>query len=60
MNQHNDNDMQSYYRDVMPHEEFVHQMVYYPRRAGDRRMVATFSSRQLQDVTGQRRMFIRE
>jgi len=48
------------YRDVMPHEEFVHQMVYYPRRAGDRRMVATFSSRQLQDVTGQRRMFIRE
>lgn len=48
------------FRDVMPFEEFVYTYSYYPRRSGDRCMVATFTSRQLQDVTGQRRMFIHE
>ncbi|KAF2351038.1 Transglutaminase N-terminal [Trinorchestia longiramus] len=41
-------------REVRPHEVFSYTHTFVPRAAGERRLVATFSSRQLQDVVGQR------
>lgn len=47
-------------REVRPRETFTYSQTFVPRRSGDRRLVATFTSRQLHDVTGSRKMTIRD
>jgi len=47
-------------RDVRPGEPFSYTMNFIPRRGGERRLVASFTSRQLQDITGQTNFDVRE
>jgi len=47
-------------RDVRPGETFTFTQTFYPRRSGERKIVGAFTSRQLQDITGQCRVEIRE
>ncbi|XP_071533405.1 hemocyte protein-glutamine gamma-glutamyltransferase-like [Panulirus ornatus] len=47
-------------REVRPKETFTYSQTFVPRKAGDHRLVASFVSRQLRDVTGSRRLTIRD
>ncbi|KAK7067665.1 hypothetical protein SK128_006968 [Halocaridina rubra] len=47
-------------REVRPREMFTYSQTFVPRRSGDRRLVAAFTSRQLHDVTGSRKLVIRD
>ncbi|XP_018014264.1 hemocyte protein-glutamine gamma-glutamyltransferase isoform X2 [Hyalella azteca] len=47
-------------REVRPHEVFSYTHTFTPRAAGERRLVACFASRQLQDVVGQRPVVVRD
>ncbi|XP_042232453.1 hemocyte protein-glutamine gamma-glutamyltransferase-like [Homarus americanus] len=47
-------------REVRPRETFTYSQTFVPRKAGDHRMVASFASRQLHDVTGSRKLTIRD
>merc|ERR1719369_1035314 len=47
-------------REVKPRERFTYNQVFVPRCGGDRRMVATFTSRQLSDVLGQKPVVVHE
>merc|ERR1712212_1131075 len=44
-------------REVRPRELFTYTHTFVPRKAGERRLVASFASRQLSDVIGQRLPF---
>lgn len=48
------------YREVCPRETFSYTQTFVPRASGERRLVACFASRQLQDVVGQRPVVVRE
>lgn len=47
-------------REVRPRETFTYTQTFVPRRSGDRRLVAAFTSRQLHDITGSRKLTIRD
>merc|ERR1739838_1150540 len=47
-------------REVRPREVFTYTQAFIPRSGGDRRMMATFASRQLVDVLGQRPVVVQE
>jgi len=47
-------------REVRPRETFTYTQTFVPRRAGDRRLVSAFTSKQLHDITGSRKLTIRD
>jgi len=47
-------------REVRPRELFTYTQAFIPRSGGERRMMATFASRQLVDVLGQRPVVVQE
>ncbi|XP_071527713.1 hemocyte protein-glutamine gamma-glutamyltransferase-like [Panulirus ornatus] len=47
-------------REVRPRETFTYSQTFVPRKAGDHRLVASFVSRQLRDVTGSRKLTVCE
>nr|XP_045590477.1 hemocyte protein-glutamine gamma-glutamyltransferase-like isoform X1 [Procambarus clarkii] len=47
-------------REVRPRETFTYSYTFVPRRSGDHRLVASFASHQLHDVTGSRKLTIRD
>ena len=48
------------FRDVKVGEMVSHTHKFIPRQSGDRKLVATFNSRELVDVVGSRPIHIRE
>jgi len=47
-------------REVRPRENFSYSHTFVPRKSGERRLVASFASRQLSDVIGQRSVVVKE
>ncbi|XP_076067754.1 hemocyte protein-glutamine gamma-glutamyltransferase-like [Oratosquilla oratoria] len=47
-------------RDVRPQETFNFTQQFRPREVGENKLVAAFTSRQLQDIVGARRVIVRE
>lgn len=48
------------YRDCRPGELVSFTEMFIPRRPGDRKLVATFTSRQISDITGSQTVLVHQ